>query len=81
MIQITAKKDFIKMCRLKKGLSLNDIAKQTNLHYTTLYKIENITKSTSPKVAKKICEFFQMEFDELFCISNNKKEEDLQHGV
>lgn len=76
MVIIVAKKDVFTKTRVKKGLSLNTIAKIANLHYTTINRIENGKTNVSPETAKKVCDALGLEFDELFNITGSSVEEE-----
>lgn len=54
--------------RIKAGLSLRDLGKEVSLSAMTLSYYENGIRNPSPRVARRLCDFFKCEFDELFAI-------------
>lgn len=55
--------------RIKKGLSLNQLARSTKLNSGVISRIESGAVSPRPETAKKICEALGVEFDTIFSIT------------
>jgi len=65
---ITVKEKCLKIARIKRGLYQNEVAESIGMHHAAYSQIEN-GKSAECKTAKKICDFFGVEFDDFFEIT------------
>ena len=77
---INTKSHKLKIIRIKKGLSGNELAKRAKLSTATVFFVENARIHPSPKTAAKICKVLDVPFDNIFEIQpdtpkeNDKKE-------
>lgn len=56
----------IKKCRLKAGLTQEKLAREADISYTTLTKMESgVIKNPSVKVVAKIAKVFKISLDDL----------------
>lgn len=69
MVMIKPIQSRLKTLRLKNCLSQREFQKRTGVHFSTVSKIEKHGSKISPGTAKKICDYFNVPFDELFEIS------------
>ena len=53
--------------RVKRGLTKTDLANQIGVNHSVIVRAEK-AGNVSPKTAKAICDFFGMEFSQLFSI-------------
>lgn len=72
MFTIKVKGNSLTMLRVKKGLSMNEFAREINSNVGVISRIENSTTNPRPKTAKKICVALDAEFDEIFEIFNDE---------
>lgn len=63
---IKAKTDNLKKARIELGLNQSDVCNGTSLNIATYNMIENGKTSLRPKTSKKICDFLNKTFDDLF---------------
>lgn len=75
MLTIKIKNECLQTTRIKKGLSIRNLAKGAGLNPGTIYKLENGFTSPTPSTASKICDFLQRPFDELFEIISCEKDD------
>ena|GEM_PF-1688063 len=68
-MKILVKEKCLKTTRIKKGLYQTEVAKAIQMDSNAYSQIEN-GKSTTCKTAKKICDFFGVEFDDFFIIKD-----------
>ena len=66
---IKAKIDTFAQYRLKKGYTLQELSKAVGVHHTTISRLENHETTVRPRVAQKIAEILEAEFDDLFVIA------------
>lgn len=52
--------------RMKKGMSVRALAKKANISHCYLSQIENRQRNPSPKIAVRLCQALEVDFDELF---------------
>lgn len=62
----------LKSSRMKKGLSVRQLAKAADVNPVTISKIENGISKPTPSTAKKICDAIGVSFDELFELTSEK---------
>jgi len=66
MQQVRAREDF-PIIRIKKGFSLNELARRMGANPSVVYSIEK-GNGVRPATAKKVCDALQMGFEDLFVI-------------
>lgn len=54
---------------ITKGYTQTSLAKELGVSRSYIYKIINYGASIGPELAKKICELFGMEFEDIFFIN------------
>ncbi len=64
MIQADTQK--LRTERISRGLNLEDVARGADIHTATYCRIENGLSRPRPKTAKRICDFLNRPFSELF---------------
>ena len=62
-------KNILTSLRIRKGLSMNELAKKADLNVAVISRIENELSIPRPKTALKICDALGVGFDEIFEIS------------
>ena len=65
-MHIIPKRLNISMKRLKKGISMRELARRAGLNIGTISNIESKNKNIAPKTAKLICDVLEANFDDLF---------------
>lgn len=73
MLTIFPKMHLIKISRVKKGMSIRQLAKNAGINPVTISKIENGLSKPNPSTASKICVALDTDFDQLFEIIDVKK--------
>ena len=78
MVMVTAKETLLK-ARVTAGMTIRDLSKRSGAPIATISRAEN-GKPLSTKSAHKLCEAFDLGFDDLFVIqadskTNNRKEQ------
>ncbi len=68
MQQVRAREDF-PIIRIKRGYSLNELARRMGANPSVVYSIEK-GKGVRPATAKKACDALQMSFEDLFIIED-----------
>lgn len=71
MMKIKPKEELFAVM-LSKGLTQQDLSKKTGLTYVTINKAFN-NKGISAKTAKEICNAMDVNFEDIFFISNDNK--------
>lgn len=71
MLTICPKIILLKTSRMKKGLSVRQLAKAAGVNPVTISKIENGISNPTPATAKKICDAVGMAFDDLFEVEDD----------
>ncbi|EKD95364.1 MAG: hypothetical protein ACD_24C00509G0004 [uncultured bacterium] len=66
MVTIKIRNNMIQTMRIKKGLSLRNLANKAEINYVTISNLENGKTSPSPSTTLKICNALETQFDELF---------------
>lgn len=61
----------ISFLRIRLGMSMRELSRQTGLNIGTISGIENKSNPVMPKTAKRICDTLNAEFDYLFVIESN----------
>ena len=70
---INAKSSEMTMARIKKGLSMNQLANLINSNAGSISRIERNNASPRPDLAKKICAALGCEFDSIFYVMPEKE--------
>lgn len=66
MVTIKIKNAVLIELRVKKGLSMNELAKKINVNVGVISKIESCSVNPRPKTAQKICDCLEVPFDKIF---------------
>lgn len=66
MCTIRVKGNSLTTVRIKKGLSMNEFAKQIDSNAGVISRIENCAVNPRPKTAQKICRALGVQFEEIF---------------
>jgi transcriptional regulator with XRE-family HTH domain len=59
--------------RLRRGLSLDELADKAGMTKSSLSEIERGISHPRPRTAKRLCAAFSMDFDELFTIAEREE--------
>lgn len=62
----------ISFLRIRAGMSMRELSRQTGLNIGTISGIENKSNPVTPKTAKRICEALNTDFDTLFVIKDKE---------
>lgn len=67
-LKIHAKTEVFMKCRILKGLTQRELAKQSGLSHAYISMIERSVKSVGPAAAKKLSELLEKDAEDLFKI-------------
>lgn len=71
-------KEKLKVDMIQKGLTISALARKIGCSKATISGILHLVRNPSPKIAVKICEQLQKQFDEYFFVEGVHKKEQKQ---